>query len=194
MLFSKISFSDYKKQESMTFGAQKLSAQFMEVLMRNDVNNPASAPEQFDEERTQVPPALQRRVVKQYGGAALIACVTILCMVVLDSWGYAIGFLFAAYIGWMGRDIISKWYSGKIVAKRVMCLKVQKIPLMKNKLIVMLKDLRTEAGEEASVKSYYIPTSSKDAAQFAERVIMNIYLENENSTELLAWQAIDVSP
>jgi hypothetical protein len=139
------------------------------------------------------PPALQRRVVKQYGGAAVIAVLTILCIVALDSWGYAIGFLFAAYIAWLGRSIIHKWYDGKIISKRVMCINVRKIPLMKNKYTVMLKDLNPAVGGEAGVRNYYVPTSNKEAAQFAERVILNIYLEGENSTELLAWQAVDIS-
>ena len=114
-------------------------------------------------------------------------------MVAMNSWGYAIGFLFAAYIAWMGRDMVNKWCNGKIISKRVMCLRVQKMPLMKNKLVVMLKDLDASIDKEDSVKNYYIPTSGKEAAMFAERIVLNIYLEGNNSTELLAWQAIDMA-
>ena len=139
-----------------------------------------------------VPPALQRRVMKQYGGAAIVAVFTIICMVMLQSWGYMIGFLFSGYLAWIGKDMVRRWYNGEIICRKVVCLKVQKVPLMKNKLIVVLRDIDAEIGDENAIRNYYVPTSSKEAAQFSERVIMNIYVEAGRHSELLAWQIVDI--
>lgn len=139
-----------------------------------------------------LPPALQKRVLKQYGGAVLIAAFSVLCAVVMHSFGYLIGFLFAGYIGWLGYDMSRRWHKGEIICKKVVCLKVQKVPLMKNKLIVVLRDLDAHIGDENSVHNYYVPTSSKEAAQFSEKVILHIYVEAGRHSELLAWQVVDV--
>lgn len=140
-----------------------------------------------------LPPALRQRVLKQYFGAALVAMLAILSIIIMQSWEFAIGFLISAYLVWLGAGIIRKWQQGQIVCKRVMCLKVQKIPLMKNKLIVVLKDMDAAAGDEKGIYNFYVPTSSKAAAQFSEKIILHIYIEAENAVELLAWQAIDVT-
>lgn len=140
-----------------------------------------------------LPPALRQRVLKQYFGAALVALFAILSMIIMQSWEFAIGFLISVYLVWLGSNMIRKWQQGKIVCKRVMCLKAQKIPLMKNKLIVVLKDLDAAAGDEKGVYNFYVPTSSRAAAQFSEKIVLHIYIEAENPVELLAWQAIDVT-
>lgn len=164
----------------------------LEESMEFDQAGTVSGTEGMKKEMRELPPALRRRVSKQYIGAALFAAVTVLCMVMLQSWGYVIGFLFAGYIMLLGRQTCKQWERGKIICKRVICLKVQRIPLMKNKLIVILRDIDAAIGDETGIHNYYVPTNGKDAAQFSEGVILNIYVESENSTELLAWQAVDV--
>lgn len=161
--------------------------------MNGENTTPRDIATEIPTEGAALPPALQRRVMKQYGGAALVALFTIVCMVMLQSWGYMIGFLFSGYLAWIGRDLVRRWYKGEIICKRVICLKVQKLPLMKNRLIVVLRDMDAAPGDENGIQNYYVPTSSKEAAQFSERAILNIYVEAGRHSELLAWQVVDVS-
>lgn len=163
----------------------------------NDQNNTQNTRTEHTASATinsgELPPALQQRVLRQYGGAALVAAFSVLSIIMMNSWEFLIGFLISAYLAWLGYSLVRKWRNGLIVCKQVVCLKAQKLPLTKNKLIVVLKDLNAQAGDEKSVHNFYVPTSSKAAAQFSERAVLNIYIETENAVELLAWQVVDVA-
>lgn len=160
-------------------------------ITEKNMNEKAAAP--IADNRLELPPALHQRVLKQYGGAALVAALSVLCMIVMQSWEFLAGFLISAYLAWLGYNIVLKWRAGQIVCKKVVCLKAQKLPLTKTKLIVVLKDLEAENGDEKGVYNFYVPTSNKAAGQFSERIILNIYIEAQNAAELLAWQVVDVA-
>ena len=139
-----------------------------------------------------VPEALRQRILKQYAGAGCVALLTLACLFVLKGIGYMVGFLFAAYLVWMGVDIKLRWQKGDIICRRVICLKAHKAPLLKSRYVVVLKDQIAVDGENP-VKTYYVPSSDKNAMQFSERMILDVFTEKRNPAELIAWQAVDVA-
>ena len=160
----------------------------------NDNEKTASTNAEFNTPKPPpLPFALQKRVTQQYIGAAMVAALTIACLIFLQSIGYVVGFVFAGYLVWMGWDIVNRWRSGNIACRRVVCLKAQRMPLMKNKQVVVLKKIGMDSGEEATVRTYFVPASGRDAAQFSERMILDVYVEAKNASELIAWQAIDLA-
>ena len=158
-------------------------------MERNELNNQGNSGENLPS----IPLALQRKIHRHYTGAFFVTLLTIVCIIAMKNWGYLIGFLFAAYLVWLGVDIGLRWKNGEIVCKRAVCIKVKKVPFSKNKMVVLLRDLDAQIGDETGVMNFYLPESGKDTAQFAERTIFNIYVGARNTTELLAWQAIDLA-
>ena len=137
-----------------------------------------------------LPPSLQKRCGKQFFGAIAVALVTMLCAVYFGQWQYCVGFLGSGYVAWLGADIVLRCRNGKIVYKQMICIRAKKVPLMKNKIIVVMREADVPAGDERAVHQYLIPASNRSAALLTENALVNIYFDLHTPSELLAWQVI----
>ena len=154
-------------------------------MVENIENNTA----EWANEKCRFPAALKRRIAKHYVAACIVVLLSLVCVLMLQSAGYLIGLLFAGYLAWLGWNLQRRWVKGEIVAKRMLCLSVRKVPLAKDRLVVVLTDLATTEG----AKTFYVPADGKDAAAFAKGMILEVYVESRpGASELIAWQAMDM--
>lgn len=137
-----------------------------------------------------LPPSLRKRCGKQFLGAIAVALVTMLCAIYFGQWQYCVGFLFSGYIAWVGVDIVRRCRNGRIVYKQMICIRVKKVPMMKGKIIIALREADVPVGDERAVHQYLIPASNRSAALLTENALVNIYFDLHTPSELLAWQVI----
>lgn len=133
---------------------------------------------------------MQGRISKQILGALAICVLTIICIAFFHTWYYIVGFLFAAYVAWLGLRIISRFQTGKIVQKHVIVIKAKPVLMKKTVISLALREADAEAWDEKAVMHFTISTSGNAAALLSEGVMLNIYYDIEDPLELIAWSIV----
>jgi len=145
----------------------------------------------FATQIAQLPAPVKGRFGKQMVAAFAICLMTIIFIAHFKSWEYSLGFLIALYVAYIGFDVVWKYSEGRVVCKRMKCVKAMTLPKVE-RLIVMMKELVSdESAEPPSVREYYIPISNKQKRLFTEGAICDIYYNESSPGEILAWEVVD---
>lgn len=139
-----------------------------------------------------MPAALKRRFVKQLAGSCLVMLLILFFVLVSKDWRCLFGLGFVLYIAYIGLDIVWKYDAGIIIRKKVRCISSTKILNNKERLYVALRNLECRDTDEPEVYKFYLPVSKKESGLFAPDVVMYIYLNSKNPSEILAWELIDI--
>lgn len=137
-----------------------------------------------------LPQALRKRCNSQFAGAAMVLLVASICALYFRHIIYAlVGLCFGGIIAWMGIRLLNRCRSGKVVYKQMECIKAHTVPLLKSKTILVLREADVPVGDERGVHQYLIQ-SSKETGMLTKGTLLNIYVDLDSPTELLAWQII----
>ena len=142
------------------------------------------------EQNTAFPIALNQRVWKHYGGAAIIAFLSIICAIVFESAGYLVGLLGAAYLVWTGVRIRRRWFNGKIVCQKMECVSAKSLPLSNGWTIIVLRIVDALEDDESAVKTFHISSNKKDVRVLERGILLNAYWDIESPKELLCWHIL----
>ena len=138
----------------------------------------------------ELPASLQSRISKQIIGAIVICVLTIICIAFFRQWYYLIGFLFAAYVAWLGLRIIPRFQNGKIIQKHVIIIKAKHVLMKKTVISLALREAGADEWDEKGVMHFTISTDANTAALMTEGVKLNIYYDIEDPLELIAWKIV----
>lgn len=136
------------------------------------------------------PIALNQRVWKHYGGAAIVAFLSIICAIVFESAGYLVGLLGAAYLVWTGIRLCRRWYNGKIVCQKTECISVKSVPLSSGWTILVLRRVDAPEDDESAVMTFHISSGKKDIRVLERGILLNAYWDVESPKELLCWHIL----
>lgn len=144
----------------------------------------------FSEQLSLLPPILQKRFFKQLGLAILLAMVCIVMMVYFKTWGFALGLLISLYLTYMALDIVWRFASGKIERKVMVVLKANNL-LKQERVLVSLRELNGEGDKTGSVYRLFLTGNKHDLAMIASNVVVDVYIDPRNVTEVIAWEITD---
>lgn len=136
------------------------------------------------------PPVLQRKFLKHQLTALAVAALTIILLVYFNTWAYCVGFLIALYVAYLGLTIIWDYGEEKIVSRRMVCIKAQRL-LNQERMYLILRMVDGEPQDEEQVKKFYISAAKKELSLLTPNTVMEIYFRKDRPTELLAWEIVD---
>lgn len=139
-----------------------------------------------------LPMALKGRFLKQIVGSLAVALIILFFAFVSKDWRCLLGLAFSLYIAYIGMDIVWKYDAGIIVRKKVRCISAAKVLGNKERLIVALRNLDRRNADEPETYKFYFPVSKKDSGLIAPDVVMDIYINSKNPSEILAWELTDI--
>lgn len=132
------------------------------------------------------PPMLQKRIVVNVGMAFLIAAVSIILAVVSKSQGLLVGVLIAAYIGYLGIDILVGWRNGTIRNEKMVIVKSSRVLLTK-KVNLILREVDETEGDGKRHEAH-IEVSRDDINMLTTGTVLNVCFREEGVMEVLAWE------
>lgn len=136
-----------------------------------------------------LPQILQNRCNKQFLGAALVLLISMVCALYFGNVLYfAIGLGFAFFIAGLGVRLLWRCKIGKIVYKQMECVKNYSLPMAKSKTLI-LREYDIPVGDERGIHKYQI-ANTKDTGMLTKGTLLNIYVDLDAPSELLAWQVI----
>lgn len=140
----------------------------------------------------ELPQALKIRFLKQMAGSIGILFLSVFFGYMTKSWECVVGLLFALYIAYIGMDIVWKYNANIIVRKTVRCISATKILGNKEQLYVVMRNLERKDATEPEIYKFYFPVSKKESGLFVPDVVLHIYINQKNPSEIIAWEMIDV--
>lgn len=151
-------------------------------------NQPQLPPTQDD--RTPLPLALRKKQMKYYGGAALFALVTIICLCFFLEWEYALGFFGCLFFLWQAYDIKHQWDNGNIVCEQVVCVSAKMRILIRNCMVLTVRKVGAATDDESAVVQYNVPANKKEVLTITSGNLLNIYYAKDYKSELIAWHLL----
>ena len=138
-----------------------------------------------------LPMALKGRFLKQMAGSVAVALLILFFTIASKDWRCLLGLAFSLYIAYIGLDIVWKYDAGIIVRKKVRCISAAKVLGNKERLIVALRNLDRLNADEPETFRFYFPIAKKDSGLIVPDVMMDIYINRKNPSEVLAWELTD---
>lgn len=161
----------------------------MGKLFRKDDQEPREELS-FSQQLASLPQVVQQRFMKQMAASLVILLLTLILAAYFRSWEYSVGLLISLYFAYMGFDIVWSHSSGKLVCKRVLCVKASKVLGSSEQLQTIMRDVDAEVGAEDSMYHFSISTSKTNAAMITEGTLLDVYYRVDRPAELIAWNII----
>lgn len=137
------------------------------------------------------PVPLQRRFFKQLLASIAIALITIIFMICLRFWGCCVGLLIGLYVAYLGFDVIWGYADGKIICRKMVCIKAHRPLLKRERLVLIMRLAEGEPEDGEPIKKFYLPASKQEIALITLNTVMQIYYRPTNQLEIVAWEIVD---
>lgn len=144
----------------------------------------------FGEQLNLMPAILQKRFFKQIGICVLLSLVCIVFMIYLQNSGISIGFLIVLYLAYTAFSIVWRYNDGKIICKKMAVLKANNL-LKQERVLVSLRELDEGGGKTGEVFRLFLNGNKHDLAMISSNVILDVYMDPRNPTEVIAWEITD---
>ena len=144
----------------------------------------------FSQQLHEMPAILQSKFVKYVLVAFGLVILSVAMVFYFKSWTYSAGLLGSLFVLYLGMDLVWSFHSGKLICKKMICIKVTKIP-KQERLIVYMKDLDPTVSPKEAIHQFYAIGAKRELKMFETNTVMNIYYRPSNPLEISAWEVID---
>lgn len=136
------------------------------------------------------PLPLQKRFLKHMLASAAIAVITVVLMIYFRSWGYCIGMILGLYVAYVGFDVIWAYHDGKIISRKMVCIKAQRMP-NRERVYLVMRLAEGEPEDDEPIKKFYLAATKQEIAMITPNTVMQIYYRPNNYLEIVAWEIVD---
>jgi hypothetical protein len=160
-------------------------------MKQNFKNQPQNRSERltFLQKYELLPEAVKKRFIKQICVALLLAVVLTLIIIIMKEPQLCVGYLFVAYIAYLGLDIVWSFHNGKIICQRMLCVKATRF-LKKEQVKVLCREIETDKAPEDAMHTFYVSAGKQDIAQMTPGTVLTAYYKQGTTEELIAWTII----
>lgn len=157
--------------------------------MRNKNKEQKNKGPSFRQMFAALPKPLMERCIGQFFAALLVTVLSVVFMLYFKTFQFCIGFLIALYLAYIAMSIMWKCTEGKIECCRMVCIKAQR-KLRVGRVSVIMKDEKADEFTNENTRKYDIVTSGKKAALITAQTVMDLYINPDNPTEVIAWEIV----
>lgn len=146
--------------------------------------------ESFIRQVASLPRPLQVRFLRHIGTAIAMLVLTVFMVIYFQTWSYSICSLISLYIAYLGCDIVWSSQSEKIICRKMVCVKANKV-LKQDRLYAIMRELDDTIPEQDAVHRFYFVGPKKELALITPNTILNVYFRPDTQLEVVAWEIID---
>lgn len=136
----------------------------------------------------ELPGPLATKFQKYIWTAVAFFVLIIVMLFVGKSVTYLWGMIFPVYFAYLALSLVWGWAEGKILCRKMRCIKSQR--RLREQLFLIMQTQDAPKGQEEEIFKFHIPVAKKEAELFTENTLLKVYYDPAQTGEMIAWEII----